>query len=175
MKQHQSGSVLAISLVLLTMITIIALMGLQRSGLQNKIVANIQHKELVFRQSSFIAEDELLELNNSSDANLRSELTKAQAAYYANKLNSNAPKAYTYPRQDSLNGYNNKATNSAISLLFTYSKNTKGATQANNSGASRSLNLAGNSNYEIIADTQIPNGMQSAFAIGFLPELNQPN
>lgn len=48
MKTHQSGSVLAISLVLLTAITLIALMGLQRSGLQTKIVANSQHRETVY-------------------------------------------------------------------------------------------------------------------------------
>lgn len=48
MKSRQSGSVLAISLVLLTAITLIALMGLQRSGLQTKIVANIQHKERTY-------------------------------------------------------------------------------------------------------------------------------
>ncbi len=48
MNSRQSGSVLAISLVLLTAITLIALMGLQRSGLQSKIIANIQHKERTF-------------------------------------------------------------------------------------------------------------------------------
>lgn len=48
MQSRQSGSVLAISLVLLTAITLIALMGLQRSGLQTKIVANIQHKERTY-------------------------------------------------------------------------------------------------------------------------------
>lgn len=51
MKQNQSGSVLAISLVLLTTITLIAMMSLQRSGLQTKIVANILHKEAVFNAS----------------------------------------------------------------------------------------------------------------------------
>jgi len=51
MKSRQSGSVLAISLVLLTAITLIALMGLQRSGLQSRIVANIQHKERIFNAS----------------------------------------------------------------------------------------------------------------------------
>lgn len=44
----QSGSVLAISLVLLTAITLIAAMGMQRSGLQTRITANILHKELLF-------------------------------------------------------------------------------------------------------------------------------
>jgi hypothetical protein len=48
MKSHATGSVLAISLVLLTAITLIAIMGMQRAGLQTKIVANIQHKEVAF-------------------------------------------------------------------------------------------------------------------------------
>ncbi len=51
MKSRQAGSVLAISLVLLTAITLIALMGLQRSGMQTKIIANIQHKARVFNTS----------------------------------------------------------------------------------------------------------------------------
>jgi Tfp pilus assembly protein PilX len=49
MIKKQSGSVLAISLVLLTVITIISMMSLQRSGLQTKIIANIQHNENVFQ------------------------------------------------------------------------------------------------------------------------------
>ena len=48
MKSNSTGSVLAISLVLLTAITLIAIMGMQRAGLQTKIVANIQHKETAF-------------------------------------------------------------------------------------------------------------------------------
>lgn len=44
----QSGSVLAISLVLLTAITLIAAMGMQRSSLQTRITANVLHKELLF-------------------------------------------------------------------------------------------------------------------------------
>ena len=43
-----SGSVLAISLILLTAITSIAMLGLHRSGLQTKIVSNLQHREAVF-------------------------------------------------------------------------------------------------------------------------------
>ena len=50
--KNQTGSVLAISLVLLTAITLIAMMGLQRSGLQTKIVANIQHDEMAFQAAS---------------------------------------------------------------------------------------------------------------------------
>lgn len=45
---RNKGSVLAISLVLLTAITIVALSSMQRSGLQTKIVANFQHVEMLF-------------------------------------------------------------------------------------------------------------------------------
>lgn len=48
MKSQATGSVLAISLVLLTAITLIAIMGMQRAGLQTKIAANIQHREVAF-------------------------------------------------------------------------------------------------------------------------------
>ena len=48
--RKQSGAVLAISLVMLTAITFLALMNMQRSGLQTKIVANIKQKELVFNE-----------------------------------------------------------------------------------------------------------------------------
>lgn len=57
MNKNQSGSVLAISLVLLTAITLIAIMGLQRSGLQTKIIANIQHREIVFNGTQNLIED----------------------------------------------------------------------------------------------------------------------
>lgn len=45
MQNSQSGSALAISLVILTAITLISITSLQRSGLQTKIVSNIQHRE----------------------------------------------------------------------------------------------------------------------------------
>jgi hypothetical protein len=51
MKTQQSGSVLAISLVLLTAITLIAIMGMQRAGLQTKITGAIQHKEENFNMN----------------------------------------------------------------------------------------------------------------------------
>ena len=49
MKKKQSGSVLAISLVMLTAITLVAMISLERAALQTKIVANIQHEEGVFQ------------------------------------------------------------------------------------------------------------------------------
>lgn len=49
MKYKQKGSALAISLVLLAAITLISLTSMQRSGLQSKIVSNLQHHELAFQ------------------------------------------------------------------------------------------------------------------------------
>lgn len=48
--KKQSGAVLAISLVMLTAITFLAIMGMERSGLQTRIVANIKIKEIVFNE-----------------------------------------------------------------------------------------------------------------------------
>jgi hypothetical protein len=49
MQNTQKGSVLAVSLVLLTAITLIAISSMQRSGLQTKIVSNLQHHEILFQ------------------------------------------------------------------------------------------------------------------------------
>jgi hypothetical protein len=46
--QKQSGAVLAISLVLLSAITLLAAMNMQRAGLQTRITSNIFHKEETF-------------------------------------------------------------------------------------------------------------------------------
>jgi hypothetical protein len=49
MKYKQKGSALAVSLVLLTAITLISISSMQRSGLQTRIVANLQHHEILFQ------------------------------------------------------------------------------------------------------------------------------
>jgi hypothetical protein len=49
MRYHQKGSALIVSLVLLTAITLISLSSMQRSGLQTRIVANLQHHEVLFQ------------------------------------------------------------------------------------------------------------------------------
>jgi hypothetical protein len=46
--KKQSGAVLAISLVLLSAITLLAAMNMQRAGLQTRITANISHNEVTF-------------------------------------------------------------------------------------------------------------------------------
>jgi len=52
MYTQQTGSALAISLVLLTAITLISITSLQRSGLQTRIVANSQHAEAAFHAAN---------------------------------------------------------------------------------------------------------------------------
>ena len=44
--KQQSGSALAIGLVMMTAITLISVTAMQRSGIQGKMVSNIQHKEI---------------------------------------------------------------------------------------------------------------------------------
>ena len=77
MKTYQSGSVLAISLVLLTAITLLAITGMQRSGLQTKIVANLQHKETTFIAAQNILED-AYDSFQTSDTQVLSDAMDAQ-------------------------------------------------------------------------------------------------
>lgn len=65
MKNSQSGSALAISLVILTAITLISISSLERSGLQTKIVANIQHHEQLFNACNSEQEHWFSELQKS--------------------------------------------------------------------------------------------------------------
>jgi Tfp pilus assembly protein PilX len=67
MKQ-QSGSALLISLVLLTAITLISITGLQRSGLQTRIVANNQHNEMAFHAANGELEAVFQTYQDDSDA-----------------------------------------------------------------------------------------------------------
>jgi Tfp pilus assembly protein PilX len=63
--QRQSGSALAISLVILTAITLISITSLQRSGIQTKIVANIQHQQQLFNAANSDQEHWFVQLRNS--------------------------------------------------------------------------------------------------------------
>lgn len=73
MKRNQTGSVLAISLVLLTAITLISMMGLQRSALQAKIVANIDYKERLFRSCNNDQENRYDSANPTAEAEVKDE------------------------------------------------------------------------------------------------------
>lgn len=58
--KNSKGSALAISLTILTAITLISVTALQRSGIQSRMVGNIQHKE----QGFHAANSELEEIYN---------------------------------------------------------------------------------------------------------------
>ncbi len=49
--KKQSGAVLAISLVLLTAITVLAVISMQRAGMQTRITGNILHREMLFNSA----------------------------------------------------------------------------------------------------------------------------
>ncbi len=65
--QKQSGAVLAISLVILSAITLLAAMNMQRAGLQTRITANIYHKEETFNT---VLSDQEAWFSNLSEADL---------------------------------------------------------------------------------------------------------
>ncbi|MEH6448049.1 MAG: hypothetical protein V7765_05225 [Oleispira sp.] len=96
--EKNSGSVLAISLVMLTAITLVALFSMQRSGLQTKIVANVQHVEMLFNTAMNDQEYWFMQLKvaDSGDTLLSEPLAnfvldeKNQRNYQAVNLESNA-------------------------------------------------------------------------------------
>lgn len=77
MKKNQSGSTLAISLVLLTAITVMAVIGMERSGLQSKIVANIQHKENTYNVSKTVIYDGFNHIDDFQNFEITGQLSQA--------------------------------------------------------------------------------------------------
>lgn len=65
---QQTGSTLAISLVLLTAITLISITSLQRSDLQTRIVANSQHSEAAFHAANNDLEEKFAAYVNDHNA-----------------------------------------------------------------------------------------------------------
>jgi len=68
MHTQQTGSALAISLILLTAITLVSITSLQRSGLQSRIVANSQHAEKDFHAINNDLEEKFEAYANDEDA-----------------------------------------------------------------------------------------------------------
>lgn len=68
MHTQQTGSALAISLVLLTAITLVSITALQRTDLQTRIVANSQHAEAAFHAANSELEEMFQVYANDSDA-----------------------------------------------------------------------------------------------------------
>ena len=63
--QKQSGAVLAISLVLLSAITLLAAMNMERAGLQTRITSNILHKEETFNTTYSDQDTWFFDLSNT--------------------------------------------------------------------------------------------------------------
>ena len=72
----QSGAVLAISLIMLTAITFVAVLGMQRSGIQSKIVSNIKIKAITFNESKSTNEGAFEHYRKESTKNLSLVMNK---------------------------------------------------------------------------------------------------
>jgi Tfp pilus assembly protein PilX len=88
MHMQQTGSALAISLVLLTAISLVSITSLQRTNLQSRIVANSQHAEAAFQIVNNDLEEKLRRYANDpvsasalSDTIDMFEITGGEKAY----------------------------------------------------------------------------------------------
>lgn len=168
MKSNQSGSVLAISLVLLTAITLIAMMNMQRSGLQTKIVANLQHDE-----KAFTAALNLLEAAYSatqvSDTQILNEAINAQNSYQ-HQTNIGADLTNTPSSVDMSLGTPLSANVTGTTMLH-YKPNGNDLGSPNTSGLrndfSRGKGGTGIAKFEIEAIARLPNDIQSDQFLGF--------
>jgi hypothetical protein len=97
--KQQSGSVLAISLVLLTAITIIAAMSMQRAGLQTRITGNILHREELFNSALNEQESWFFQLKNADTGDAM--LSEPMRTF---NLDANGSKTYLPVELDLNNG-----------------------------------------------------------------------
>lgn len=160
MKKHQSGSVLAIGLVLLTAITLIAMMGLQRSGLQTKIVGNLQHKEGAIRLAKSIAEAALREMDNREDEN--DYLRTIERQYHTNKNDASKKAGVAYPT----NRENDPIRGTVNIQYLPGTPRSSQLTDALQQGASLSKVISPPPRFEIIANAQTITGIQSTQVFG---------
>lgn len=151
MKTQQSGSVLAISLVLLTAITLIAIMGIERAGLQTKIVGAIQHKEQAFNSA-------LSELDC-----IYRDIQKGENQPLSDALNSISNTATTGCDIDWNNRLLIETTITHIEPLLDAGKAVTSSIRDDNS---RGKNGAGIEKFEIATTTTLPNKVKSAQMIG---------
>jgi len=110
MEYKQKGSALAVSLVLLTAITLISLSSMQRSGLQTKIVSNLQHHEILFQTT--LNEQEYWWGQLQRDDSKGEIISNAQSAY-ALDLATNT-KTYRPMTLSDNSGFNSGGSNSVV-------------------------------------------------------------
>ena len=152
MRKLESGSVLAISLILLTAITVIAMMGMQRAGLQTKIVGAIQQQEqvhdtdnseihFVYRATQYGETQDLSDALNSID----------NTTTVTSGINWNARR------------YQVETTITHIQPPLEAGKMATSSLRDNNS---RGKNGAGIEKFEISSTTTLKNGVNSVQTIG---------
>lgn len=168
MKTHQSGSVLAISLVLLTAITLVAIMGLQRSGLQTKIVANVQHREVVFNGARNLLVDAYGSFQTSDTQLLSDAIDKQKKHQYQTSIGATTD-GPTKKVDDLGTPLNENITSKKVSVL--YKSNNNGLENPNTSGLrnnfSRGKNGMGVAKFELAANVTLPNDIHSDQLLGF--------
>lgn len=166
--QKQSGAVLATSLVLLTAITLLALMGMQRSGLQTKIVANLQHQERAFHAAQSLLEDAYGTMQTASTQVL-SDAIDAEAEYRyqisigtdPDKITDSVPLNLQTPLGDHITPTTN----------IKYKSNGNDLGNPNTSGLrndfSRGKNGMGMAKFEVESTATLPNNISSNQLLGF--------
>lgn len=164
----QTGAVLATSLVLLTAITLLAVMGMQRSGLQTKIVANLQHHETAFHAAQSLLEDAYGKIL-SSDTQVLSNAMDDQAAYQ-HQVNLGADT--TGMSESSPVDFQTPLSNHITpSINLKYKPNGNDLGNPNTSGLrnnfSRGKNGMGIAKFEIDASATLPNQISSKQLLGF--------
>lgn len=168
MKTHQSGSVLAISLVLLTAITLVAIMGLQRSGLQTKIVANVQHREVVFNGARNLLVDAYGSFQTSDTQLLSDAIDKQKKHQYQTSIGATTD-GPTKEVDDLGTPLNENITSKEVSVL--YKSNNNGLENPNTSGLrnnfSRGKNGMGVAKFELAANVTLRNDIHSDQLLGF--------
>tara|TARA_B110000196_G_scaffold318032_1_gene332486 strand:- start:2010 stop:2540 length:531 start_codon:yes stop_codon:yes gene_type:complete len=110
----EKGSVLVISLVLLTAITLISITSLQRTNLQTRIIANVQHSENGFNiANSELDEIYLTYLSNSASTK---DLTNALDNF---TLDANDKKVFNPQTSSLVSSYKTKIANKPNSIDVT--------------------------------------------------------
>lgn len=107
----EKGSVLVISLVLLTAITLISITSLQRTNLQTRIIANVQHSEKGFQiANSELDEIYLTYISNSASTQ---DLSKALDNF---TLDANDKKVFNTLYTSVTSSYTTKMSNKPNSI-----------------------------------------------------------
>lgn len=161
MKHNQKGSALAVSLALLTAITFISVTSMQRSGLQTKIVTNLQHHEVLFQTA--LNEQEYWWKEVQTDGSL---ITKVQDSF---TLDANNRKLFTATPLIDQSGFNTSILNINHSSQLIVIPPTVGDIALTDGGevgegASIKLRISSNANAGVERPTLISNQLSGVTA-----------